>query len=91
MLLDLYAAHLESDDVTVTSLSVAAGVPATTAIRRMNELARHGLIEKSHDPADRRRLIVRLSRKGSESLARFIATLEGRSPTPFGTMSREPG
>lgn len=78
MLLDLYDARLAGAEVTVTSLGVASGVPLTTALRRMDQLSEHGLIERSGDAGDKRRTIVRLSQEGLEAVENFFQTYLSR-------------
>lgn len=78
MLLDLYDAQLAGAEVTVTSLGVASGVPLTTALRRMDQLSEHGLIERSGDAGDKRRTIVRLSQEGLEAVESFFRTYLSR-------------
>lgn len=72
MLLDLYDARLAGAEVTVTSLAAASGVPATTALRRMETLQGHGLIERSGDSEDKRRTIIRLTEHGLEAVEQFF-------------------
>lgn len=74
MLLDLYDARLAGAEVTVTSLGAASGVPLTTALRRMEQLLAHGLIERSGDTGDKRRTIVRLSQEGLDAVEQFFDT-----------------
>lgn len=61
ILLDLYAANLEGRNVSVSSLTIAANVPATTALRHIAILEQRGEVEKHADPLDKRRSFVRLS------------------------------
>ena len=72
MLLDLYDARLGGDEVTVTSLGAASGVPLTTALRRMEQLQVHGLIERAGDADDKRRTIVRLTDGGLAAVEGFF-------------------
>lgn len=78
MLLDLYDGQLGGQDVTVTSLGAASGASLTTALRRMDALQSHGLIERAEDPEDKRRTIVRLSRAGLDAVERFFDTYSRR-------------
>lgn len=78
MLLDLYDARLASAEVTVTSLSAASGVPSTTALRRIETLQGHGLIERLSDDEDKRRTIIRLTTAGLEAVEKFFETYLGR-------------
>ncbi len=74
MLLDLYDAQLTNAEVTITSLGAASGVPLTTAMRRMETLQQHGFIERSGDPDDKRRTIVRLTKPGLDAVDKFFET-----------------
>ena len=81
MLLDLYDAHLARAEVTVTSLGAASGVPLTTALRRMDQLKAHGLIERIEDIEDKRRTIVRLTQAGLDAVDSFFETYLKRPVT----------
>src|SRR3546814_600594 len=61
MLLDLMAAHLSGQRVSVSSLCIAAAVPATTALRWIRALTDHGLFLRQADPSDGRRVFIALS------------------------------
>lgn len=61
MLLDLAAARKEGRPVAVSSLCIAAAVPATTALRWIQTLTAAGLFVRHADPADRRRVFIALS------------------------------
>ena len=74
MLLDLYDGHLAGAEVTVTSLGAASGVPLTTALRRMDQLKAHGLIDRAGDIEDKRRTIVRLTQAGLDAVENFFDT-----------------
>ncbi|TRD12649.1 MarR family transcriptional regulator [Erythrobacter insulae] len=76
MLLDLTAAHAEQSRVCVTSLCIAAGVPATTALRWIKQLVDTGVFERIADPADKRRAFIALSDKSVEAMARYFAEVE---------------
>jgi len=80
MLLDLYDASLSEAEVTVTSLSAASGVPATTALRRMEELQRHDLITRREDKDDKRRTIIKLTDAGLKAVEKFFETYLERRP-----------
>lgn len=81
MLLDLYDGHLVGAEVTVTSLGAASGAPLTTALRRMDQLKAHGLIERTEDIEDKRRTIVRLTRAGLDAVEGFFDTYLQRPAT----------
>ncbi|MGL3822869.1 hypothetical protein [Sphingopyxis sp. R3-92] len=61
MMLDLYAAHYEGQVISVSSLCIAAAVPATTALRWIKTMVDDGRFLRSNDPFDGRRIIVMLS------------------------------
>jgi len=76
MLLDLVAAKGEKAQVSVTSLCIAAGVPATTALRWIRQMTEAGLFERVEDEADRRRAFIALSDRASDAMARYFAEIE---------------
>jgi FixJ family two-component response regulator len=75
MLLDLTAARAEGRDVCVSSLCIASGVPATTALRWIGQMTDAGLFERLPDPADRRRAIIRLSKGAEQAMCAFFARI----------------
>ena len=72
MLLDLMSNHLLGRQISVSSLCIASGVPQTTALRRIDDLARANLIERVADPADRRRVYIRLKEDTVKKLDRYL-------------------
>lgn len=72
MLLDLLVAHLSGKKVYVTSLCIAAGVPIATAFRRIEDLANNGLISKTRDSKDTRRVFVQLTDLGYQKMADYL-------------------
>jgi hypothetical protein len=75
MLIDLFIAHLEGRQIYVSSLCIAAGVPATTALRYIQDLERHGEIISTPDAEDGRRRWLWLS---ESTAAAMRALLTGR-------------
>lgn len=75
MLLELYVAHEQGQDLSVSSLCYASGVPATTALRHIQRLEEHGLIEREGDRHDNRRLFVRPTEKAILGLEAAVAML----------------
>lgn len=71
ILLELFLAELEQQRVPVSSLCLASGVPATTALRWISTLERRGVIERTADPHDGRRYYLALSEQTSIQMARF--------------------
>jgi hypothetical protein len=75
MLLDLYAARLERGRVSVSSLCIAAAVPATTALRWIKSLTTAGLFERREDPHDGRRIFVALSDDATDAMHRYFTNV----------------
>jgi DNA-binding MarR family transcriptional regulator len=61
MLLDLFVAAEERKMVSVSSLCIAASVPSTTALRWIGNLTARGIIHRTADPTDRRRIFLELA------------------------------
>lgn len=80
MLLDLMAARLEQQRVAVSSLCIAAAVPATTALRWIKALTEHGLFVRSADPQDGRRVYIELSEGAAAALAAYLRAAQRLSP-----------
>jgi len=76
MLLDLYAAQLEREPVSVSSLCIAAGVPTTTALRWIKVMTDAGMFVRKDDPRDGRRILIGLSEDAGAALARYFDALE---------------
>nr|WP_066701302.1 winged helix DNA-binding protein [Sphingobium amiense] len=72
MLLDLLAAHLDQDRVSVSSLCIAAAVPPTTALRHIRTLTDRGLVERLADPHDGRRVFISLTQETADALTRWF-------------------
>jgi len=72
MLLDLMHAELAQIRVPVSSLCIAASVPATTALRWIKTLNDRGLISRRADPHDGRRVFVELSNEASSAIRRYF-------------------
>lgn len=72
MLLDLMSAHLAKRPVPVSSACASAGVPATTALRWIDQLARSGFVRRLPDPNDRRRVLIELTDEGCRRMEVFL-------------------
>lgn len=75
MLLDLLSAEFDGKPVTVTSLCAASGVSQTSALRRIDELEGAGLLQRTPDPGDRRRLYVVLSDGGRKRVLAYVYSI----------------
>jgi DNA-binding MarR family transcriptional regulator len=61
--------------VPVSSLCIAAAVPATTALRWLKSMTDQGIFVRRADPHDGRRVFVELSRDASASMRRYFGEL----------------
>jgi hypothetical protein len=73
MLLDLLQAEIAQLRVPVSSLCIAAAVPATTALRWLKTLVSQGLFVRRADPHDGRRVFVELAPEASQALRRYFS------------------
>ena len=73
MLLDLLQAEIAQLRVPVSSLCIAAAVPATTALRWLKAMTDKGLFVRRADPHDGRRVFVELSADASIAMRRYFA------------------
>lgn len=80
ILLELYAAKLGQQNISVGSLCSGAAVPATTALRWISLLEAKGLIERKADQMDGRRYYLSLSCAGLEAMAGYFRTVPDRTP-----------
>jgi hypothetical protein len=75
MLLDLFLQQSLGRRVCVSSLCIASCAPSSTALRWIRALEEADLIERSRDPADGRRVFVRLTAGGHAKLAGYMAAM----------------
>lgn len=73
MLLDLLQAEITKLRVPVSSLCIAAAVPATTALRWLKTMVQEGIFVRRADPHDGRRVFVELAPETSQALRRYFA------------------
>jgi DNA-binding MarR family transcriptional regulator len=73
MLLDLLQAEIAQLRVPVSSLCIAAAVPATTALRWIKTMTEQGLFVRRADPHDGRRVFVELAPSASQAMRRYFS------------------
>lgn len=73
MLLDLLQAEIVQHRVPVSSLCIAAAVPATTALRWIKNMTDSGILKRRDDPHDGRRVFIELSKPTSVALRHYFA------------------
>lgn len=76
MLLDLMQAEVAQLRVPVSSLCIAAAVPATTALRWLKSMTEQGLFVRRADPHDARRVFVELAPQTSAAMRRYFADVQ---------------
>lgn len=76
MLLDLLQAEISQLRVPVSSLCMAASVPATTALRWLKAMVDQGMFLRRSDPHDGRRVFFELAPETSDKLRRYLAEVE---------------
>lgn len=79
ILLDLYAARLESISVSVSSLCIAASVPATTALRWISGMTESGMLVRRHDPKDARRVFIELSDEAAGQMIAYFTEISSKA------------
>lgn len=80
MLLDLTLAKLSNKEISVSSVCLAAGVPQSTALRRLQDLERSGLIRRRRDRDDRRRIFVELTEDAMQRILRYLGVISMAPP-----------
>lgn len=73
ILLDIYINHAQGRRECVSNVCVASSAPATTVSRWVVVLEKHGLIERTPDPADRRRTLLGLTPEGLRRMEHALA------------------
>jgi DNA-binding MarR family transcriptional regulator len=77
MLLDLMAARCERQKVSVSSLCIAAAVPATTALRWLKAMTSAGLVVRKSDVTDGRRVFIDLSDQSAGAMRAYLSQFAG--------------
>ncbi len=72
MMLDLMAARLAGQRVSVSSLCIAAAVPLTTALRWIRQLTDRAMFMRIDDPLDGRRVFIDLTEAATQALFGWV-------------------
>jgi FixJ family two-component response regulator/DNA-binding MarR family transcriptional regulator len=81
MLLELLECRLRDRRVSVSSLCIASAIPATTALRRIEELEKEGLVVRVPDPKDGRRQFLELTDEAARRLVGYLTALDRKLRT----------
>lgn len=86
VLLDLFVALHEGRTIYLWSLCVAANIPMSSAHRKITELVEEGMLVRSADDGDGRRVTVGLAPPTLAMLDDFLDAMAARGATmsPFG-------
>lgn len=79
ILLDLFASRIEGRSISVSSACIASGVPNSTALRWIGELEAHGLVVRSRDQFDGRRMFLQIVDVAAVEVQRWIDTTFSRT------------
>lgn len=74
ILIDLFIAREEGNQISVSSACIAAAVPGTTALRWINVLESKGHVIRFNDPHDARRVYLTLSPTTAEIVRTYFDT-----------------
>lgn len=80
ILLDLFIAAERGKKVSISSACIGAAVPATTALRSLSALAKHGLVSRDNSGSDYRVSWVALSPSGYEKMKHVLTAYAKGSP-----------
>jgi CheY-like chemotaxis protein len=75
ILLDLERARLEGQQVSVSSVCIAASVPMSTALRWVRQMTDAGLLRRWTDPKDRRRDLIALTDSTATHMREYLAAV----------------
>jgi len=79
MLLDLYVLdYFVTPELCISSLSATSGASVSTALRYINTLEQKGFVSIREDTDDRRRRCVRLTERGRQQVADYLACADKR-------------
>jgi FixJ family two-component response regulator/DNA-binding MarR family transcriptional regulator len=81
LLLVLAESHLAGTGLTIKSAAYAAGLPLSSALRKLNDMCAGGLVDRREDPRDTRRSFVTLTPQGLAHLARYFSQVSAPSNT----------
>jgi len=77
ILLDLTRAKLEDQQVSVSSVCIAASVPMSTALRWVRQMTDAALLHRWTDPKDRRRDLIALTESTASQMRDYLAAAHG--------------
>ena len=76
-------------ETSQVELADALGIDRSNLVTLVNELCDQGLMERTRDDADRRRYVLRLSRKGAQLLRRTEGAIAATEDELLGSLDQE--
>jgi DNA-binding MarR family transcriptional regulator len=77
VLLEVYSSHLSQHRISMSQIGMTSNVPITTANRWIKILECEGLLAKTIDPLDSRRVYVELTFKGVRAVSGYFRSGSG--------------
>ncbi len=77
ILLDLTRAKFDGQQVSVSSVCIAASVPMSTALRWVKQMTEAGLLRRWTDPKDRRRDLIALTDSTATHMRDYLTAVHG--------------
>lgn len=77
LLLALWDSQQSATELTIKSVAYSAGLPLSSALRKINEMCASGLVQRRGDPDDARRSFVTLTPQGQAYFARLFSEWSG--------------
>jgi DNA-binding MarR family transcriptional regulator len=78
ILLDLFASELDARPVSISDACLASGVPPTTALRWIQNMARAGHLHRTPSETDGRRVYLILSARSRSTIADWVSVTFNR-------------
>ena len=76
ILLELFVEYAAQRRIQTSAIGASASIPLTTTLRWLNILSANGLIERTNDRCDGRRVFVGMSEQGASAMVQYIRSLE---------------
>lgn len=73
IIVELYVAALSGKTFATSDIGLEAGIPMTTVLRYLALLEQDGIVQRWSDPSDGRRVLVKLTERGTHNLQQIFA------------------
>lgn len=82
ILLDLFTHRATGKLISVSSACIASLVPPTTALRYIRRLVELGMLQRTNDPADRRKVYLQLTESACSQMEAFFTKISSDASGP---------